>query len=249
MKRILLFLYLLLHLPVGGCVVFAQQYTGMTGLLHVPSAEMDTIENLRLGVHALPTEMMPDDMRFEGEKYASSNWYVSAMPLKWLEVGYSFTLMKFRKNLNKKSDEIGFYSKDRYFSLRLRPLNEGRYWPSVVIGGNDVIGQRDGDSYSFYFRNFYVAASKHIDLPFGVVGGHLAYRKWAKSYNSRWDGVVGGITLRPSVYSPLRAIAEYDGDGINIGADCVLFRYVQLQASLMKCRYLSVGAALRIDLK
>jgi hypothetical protein len=119
----------------------------------------------------------------------------------------------------------------------------------VVIGGNDVIGQRDGDSYSFYFRNFYVAASKHIDLPLGVVGGHLAYRKWAKSFNSRWDGVVGGITLRPSVYSPLRAIAEYDGEGVNIGADCVLFRYVQLQASLMHCRYLSAGASVRIELR
>lgn len=249
MKRRILSLLLLLLLPVGSCVVFAQQYTGMTGLLHVPSAEMDTIETLRLGVHAIPAEMMPDEMRFEGEKYASSSWYVSAMPLKWLEAGYSFTLMKFHRNLNKNSDEVGFYSKDRYFSLRLRPLKEGRYWPSVVIGGNDVIGQRDGDSESFYFRNFYVAASKHIDLPFGVLGGHLAYRKWAKSFNNRWDGVVGGITLRPSIYSPLRAIAEYDGDGINIGADCVLFRYVQLQASLMKCRYLSAGAAVRIELR
>lgn len=249
MKRRILSLLLLLLLPVGSCVVFAQQYTGMTGLLHVPSAEMDTIETLRLGVHAIPAEMMPDEMRFEGEKYASSSWYVSAMPLKWLEAGYSFTLMKFHRNLNKNSDEVGFYSKDRYFSLRLRPLKEGRYWPSVVIGGNDVIGQRDGDSESFYFRNFYVAASKHIDLPFGVLGGHLAYRKWAKSFNNRWDGVVGGITLRPSIYSPLRAIAEYDGDGINIGTDCVLFRYVQLQASLMKCRYLSAGAAVRIELR
>lgn len=248
MKKLLSMLLLLL-LPMGCSSIFAQQYTGMTGLLHVPSAEMDTIENLRLGVHAIPAEMMPDEMRFEGEKYASSSWYVSAMPLKWLEAGYNFTLMKFYRNLNKNSNEVGFYSKDRYFSVRLRPLNEGRYWPSVVIGGNDVIGQRDGDSQSFYFRNFYVAASKHIDLPFGEVGGHLAYRKWTKSFNSRWDGVVGGITLRPSVYSPLRAIAEYDGDGINIGTDCVLFRYVQLQASLMHCRYLSAGAAVRIELR
>ena len=213
MKKFLSLLLLLL-LPMANSYIIAQQYTGMTGLLHVPSAEMDTIVNFRLGVHAIPTDMMPDGIRFEGEKYASSNWYVSAMPLKWLEVGYSFTLMKFRKNLDKESDEIGFYSKDRYFSLHLRLLNEGRYWPSVVIGGNDVIGQRDGDSESFYFRNFYLATSKHLDLPFGVVGGHLTYRKWTRSYNSRWDGVVGGITLRPSIYSPLRAIAEYDGDGI-----------------------------------
>lgn len=247
-KSIFLPLLLLLLLPLGNHTVQAQQYTGMTGLLHAPSAEMDTIENARIGVHALPTYMMPDAMRFEGEKYASSNWYLSVMPFKWIELGYSFTLMKFRKNLKKKSEEIGFYSKDRYFSLRLRPLNEGHYWPSVVIGGNDVIGQRDGDSHSFYFRNFYVAASKHIDLPFGEVGAHLAYRKWAKSYNSRWNGVVGGITLRPAIYSPLRMIAEYDGNGINVGADCVLFRYVQLQMSLMQCRYLSLGGAIRIEL-
>ena len=248
MKKFLSLLLLLL-LPMANSYIIAQQYTGMTGLLHVPSAEMDTIVNFRLGVHAIPTDMMPDGIRFEGEKYASSNWYVSAMPLKWLEVGYSFTLMKYRKNLDKESDEIGFYSKDRYFSLHLRLLNEGRYWPSVVIGGNDVTGQRDGDSESFYFRNFYLATSKHLDLLFGVVGGHLTYRKWTRSYNSRWDGVVGGITLRPSIYSPLRAIAEYDGDGINIGADCMLFRYVLLQASLIKCRYLSVGGAIRIELK
>ena len=242
-------LFLLLLFTFVGSSVMAQQYTGMTGLLHVPSAEMDTIENLRFGVHLLPKYMMPDAIRFEGEKYASTNWYVSAMPLKWVEVGYSFTLMKFHKNLDKNSEETGFYSKDRYFSLRLRPLREGRYWPSVVIGGNDVIGQRDGDSYSFYFRNFYLAASKHVELPFGEVGGHLAYRYWTKSYNKRWNGVVGGLTFRPSIYRPLRFIAEYDGNGVNIGADCVLFRYVQLQASLMKCRYPSVGGALRIELK
>jgi hypothetical protein len=229
--------------------VSAQQYTGMTGLIHTPTADMDSAGTARIGMHYLPTAMMPDKFVFEGEKYASSSWYVSAMPLKWLEAGYNFTLMKFYRNLNKNSNEVGFYSKDRYFSVRLRPLSEGRYWPSVVIGGNDVIGQRDGDSYSFYFRNFYVAASKHIDLPFGEVGGHLAYRKWAKSFNNRWDGVVGGVTLRPSVYRPLRAIAEYDGESVNIGADCVLFRYVQLQASLMHCRYLSAGAAVRIESK
>lgn len=242
-------LFLLLLFTLVGSSVMAQQYTGMTGLLHVPSADMDTIETLRLGVHSLPIDMMPDAMLFEGDKYASSNWYVSATPFKWLEAGYSFTLMKFRKNLNRYSDDIGFYSKDRYFSLRLLPLREGRYWPSLVIGGNDVIGQRDGDSESFYFRNLYVAASKHVEVPFGEVGGHLVYRKWIKSYNRRWNGVVGGITFHPRFYTPLRVVAEYDGEGVNIGADCVLFRYVQLQASLIKCRYPSAGAAIRIELR
>lgn len=246
MKKIFAFLLLLCTFATNS---FAQLYTGMNGLIHVPSAEMDTIETLRFGVHALPKDMMPNHMIFEGEKYNSSNWYISATPLKWVEVGYSFTLMKFRKNLNKNSDEIGFYSKDRYFSLRFRPLCESRYLPSLVVGGNDVLGQRDGDSKSFYFRNFYVAASKHFQCSLGEIGTHLAYRKFTKSYNSRWNGAVGGITFRPSIYSPLRIISEFDGNGVNIGTDCVLFRYVQLQASLIKGRYPSVGGALRIELR
>lgn len=241
--------WLLLLVLLSAMDIRAQQYTGLNGLLHVPSAEMDSVETLRFGMHALPEDMMPDEMRFDGDKYASSSWYVSAMPMKWLEVGYCFTLMKFRKNLDKKSEDVGFYSKDRYFSVRVQPLREGRYLPSVVIGGNDVLGQRDGDSRSFYFRNFYVAASKHLNLPFGILGGHLAYRRWTKSYNNRWNGVLGGITFRPSAYRPLRVVTEYDGNGMNIGADCVMFRYVQLQASLMKCRYPSAGIAVRIELR
>lgn len=249
MRKAMGWLVLLLVMDIHN--LHAQQYTGMHGLLHVPSAEMDTVACLRIGVQSLPKEMMPDDiyLRIDGQKYASSNWYISATPLKWLEVGYSFTLMKFHKNLDSKSKDIGFYSKDRYFSVRLRPLNESRYLPSIVIGGNDVLGQRDGRSHSFYFRNFYVAATKHLSVPFGEFGGHLAYRRWVKAYNNRWNGIVGGITFRPLVYNPLRFVTEYDGSGFNIGADCVLFRYVQLQASLIKFRSLSVGGAVRIELE
>ncbi len=247
MKKIfVLGVFILLFIASGN--VCAQQYTGMNGLLHVPSAEMDSAGSTHVGGHALPKYMMPDRMQFEGKKYASSNWYLSATPLKWLEVGYSFTLMKFHKN-KKKNEKVGFYSKDRYFSVRIQPLYEGRYWPAVVIGGNDVWGQRDGDSKSFYFQNFYVAATKHFDLSVGEAGVHLAYRKWRKSFNKRWNGPVGGLTFRPSFYPPLRLITEYDGDGVNLGADCLLLKYIQLQASLMDCKYLSAGAGVRIPLK
>lgn len=246
MKKLFARLMLLL---VVAAPCYAQQYTGMNGLIHVPSAEMDTIENLRIGVHALPKRMMPNAMMLHGEKYASSNWYISAMPLKWMEVGYSFTLMKFYKNLDPRTGKEGFYSKDRYFSLRLRPLCESRYLPAFVVGCNDLLGQKEGNSNSFYFRNFYVAASKHFPLSFGEVGTHLVYRKWVKSYNSRWNGVVGGITFRPAFFNPLRLIAEYNASGINIGADCVLLRYLLLQAALIEGREFSVGAAVRIELR
>lgn len=224
-------------LPVG-----AQQYTGMSGLIHVPSAEMEPAGSVRVGMQALPKNMMPDGMVLEGEKYASTSWYLSATPLRWFEIGYDFTLMKFRKNM-KKGAEVGYYSKDRYFSLRIQPLYEGRYWPAIVVGGNDVWGQRDGDSKSFYFRNFYLAATKHFQFSFGTLGAHLAYRYWTKDYNSKWKGVVGGITFRPSFYDRLRFVAEYDGAGVNVGVDCTLLRHVQLQAALVRGTSFTAGVA------
>ena len=226
----------------------AQQYTGMSGLIHVPSADMDSAGTARLGMHALPKEMMPDAFRFEGEKYATSSWYLSYTPVKWVEIGYTFTLMRFRRGLDV-SQPAGFYSKDRYFSLKVQPIQEKEWWPSVAVGGNDVWGQHDGESGSFYFRNFYAASSKHVWLGnVAVVGAHLAYRKWAKDYNHKWEGLVGGLTVQPQFYEPLRFIGEYDGHSLNVGADCYLFRFLLLQASLMQGKYLSGGVCLKLDL-
>ena len=144
---------------------------------------------------------------------------------------------------------MGFYSKDRYFSARIQPIREAQWWPSIVIGGQDVVGSGDkGESKSNYYRNFYVAASKHYELLGQLVGAHLAYRKWKLDCNDKWNGVVGGLTFQHSFYKPLRLIGEYDGDGVNVGADCTLFRYVMLQASLQKCKYFSGGVCLRVPL-
>lgn len=225
----------------------AQQYTGMSGLIHTPTADMDSACTVRVGMHAINKHMTPDAFVFEGSKYNTSSWYLSVTPLRWMEIGYNFTLMKFHRNLDPKAP-TGFYSKDRYFSLKLQPINEDRWWPSIAIGGNDVWGQHDGESGSFYFRNFYGAASKHFDVGALIIGTHVAYRKWERDYNHQWEGVVGGITLQPTIYKPLRLIGEYDGNGINVGADCCLFRYLLLQLSLQQGKYVSGGACFTMKL-
>ena len=42
-------------------------------------------------------------------------------------------------------DGHGYEEKDRYFSLKLLPLKEGKWYPAIAIGCNDV-----SDSYSFF---------------------------------------------------------------------------------------------------
>ena len=238
---------LLMLLAATPLTTKAQQYTGMEGLIHVPTADMDSALSVRLGGHFLNKEFTPDKFRFEGEKYNTGSFHMSITPFKWIELGYTITMMKFHKDRDKEK-KTGFYSKDRYFSLRLQPIREKKWWPSVVVGANDFWGQDDGQSRSFYFRNYYMALSKHYDLWNQTLGLHVAYRHWAKDYNSKWNGPVGGLTFQPSFAKELRLIGEYDGDGVNVGADYLLLKHVLIQAAMQRGRYFSGGLCLRLNL-
>ena len=231
-------------------VAIAQQYSGMEGLIHVPSAEMDSAGVARIGLHYVDQHMIPDAiiLKPENTKFNSLTNYLSITPFSWIEIGYGYTLWKFHKDKNP-SNDIGFYAKDRYFSLRLQPLREGRYWPSVVVGGQDVWGSSEnGESSSNYYRNFYGAVTKHFDFGAGQLGAHLVYRHWYRDYNHRWNGVVGGLTFRPAFYSSLRFIGEWDGTEVNLGADCTIYKYFLLQASLQDFKHFSGGLCFRIGL-
>ena len=228
--------------------ISAQQYYGMEGLINIPSADMDTVPVAHVGAHYLNERMIPDVMTLDGEKYNSWTNYLTVQPFRWIEVGYGYTLQKFHWNDNP-TERVGFYSKDRYFSMRIQPLRENKWCPSIVVGGQDAWGSKDkGHSNSNFYRNFYFAVSKHQDISGQKLGIHLAYRHFKKDYNSKWNGIVGGLTLQPSFYRPLRFIGEYDGDCVNVGADCILWRYLMLQASLQNYQYFSGGVCLRVPL-
>lgn len=239
--------FVALFLLTLALVVRGQQYLGHPGLIHVPTADMDTVGVARVGAHYIPKEMMPDRMTLDGEKFNSFTNYLSITPFRWIQISYGYTLWKFHQN-QKRQNKVGFFSKDRYFSLRLQPLREGKWWPSVVIGSNDVLGSRDGESSSNYYRNYYVAASKHFNLGGHIIGGHLAYRYWTKDFNHKWNGVVGGITYQPSFYQPLRVMCEWDGNEVNIGVDCRLFKYFLVQCALLDWRRFNAGLCLYIPL-
>lgn len=243
MKKILLTAMLCCSLSLG-----AQQYVGMAGLIHVPTADLDSAGVARIGAHYVPKAIMPDEMRLDGEKFNSLTNYLSITPFSWIEVGYGYTLWRMHRNRDP-SQKTGFYSKDRYFSISIRPVKEGRWWPSVVIGGNDVWGSGEkGASGSNFYRNFYLALSKHIDVSGQSLGLHVTYRKWKKDGNRKWDGVVGGVTLQPSFYRQLRFIGEWTGNEVNLGVDCRVLKYILLQASMIDCRYPTGGLCVYIPL-
>lgn len=229
----------------------AQQYTGMSGLIHVPTAEMDKEGDARIGVHFLNKETIPNASVFysNGQKYHTFSHYLSLTPFSWMEVGYTCTLL--RKKSNPSDSSIGHYSqKDRYFSLKLRPLKEGKWWPAIAVGCNDFwdSSSLSGEGGEFYFGNVYVTAGKHIDIGLHEIGMHVAYRHYRRNYNKKWNGVTGGITYRPSFAKNLRVIAEYTGNEINMGTDCLLWKHLLLQASLQDGKYISGGVCFQLNL-
>ena len=249
-KRILNIILLLMAVTL----VHAQQYTATEGLLHVPSADMDSAGVIRVGAHYMPKVMMPESMTCDGEKFNSASYYLSFTPFEWVQVSVTGVLWKLHKDGS--SDEVGYNGKDRHFSARLRPLKEGKYWPSVVIGSDDLWGSGDdGKTGSGYFRNYYLTATKHFDLGGNLIGTHLGYRKWKRDYNRKWDGLIGGLTFQPAFYRHLRVIAEWTGNEVNAGADCRIplpfagpNTAILLQAGLLNARDFFCGLSLAIDL-
>lgn len=229
----------------------AQLYTGLSGLIHTPSADMNEEGTARIGGYFMNSHFTPDVdfFYYEGEKFNTADFFLSVVPFSWMEIGYTFTL---QKSQLEGYDSPKYNQKDRYFSLKLRPLKEGKYWPAIVVGGNDIIGSpgrwHNGEYNHGYFSNYYVAATKHFTPAGQRIGVNMAYRHYFSASCKKWKGIVGGLTWQPSFAPTLRTIAEYTGDGFNVGADCLLWKHLFLQVTLQDGRHFSGGACYQVNL-
>lgn len=221
---------------------WAQGTLGMSGLLTVPSATMLSEGDAEVSSWFLSKHLTPD----KPWNYNTCNLAFSITPFWWMEMGYAMTFMRNSEHGKKLAD------KDRSLSLKFNPLREGKWWPAVAIGGNDVLGsnfkfrgENDGNS---YYSNAYIALSKHFMLWNQELGAHLSYRYCFTKACKSWQGVVGGITFRPSFYRDLRFVAEYTSREVNIGIDCLIWKHFFVQVALARCKYFSGGLAYRVNL-
>ena len=245
MKRIALVTAFLFTLPFAA---HAQQFLGTSGLLHVPSAEMHHEGDAFLGIHYLDKHMTPDTgFMYLGEKYNTFDYYVSLAPFKWVEVSYVCV----ERAHSMSHGEITKWGKDRSASFKVRPLEEGRYWPALAIGCNDFatsVFKKDRTDVQLYFMNVYLAATKHFSFGGNEVGVTLAYRHYLRGYNAKWNGLVGGVTFRPAFFPQARVVAEYTGNEFLMGMDVLLWRHLRLQAGVKDFKYMHAGLALQFNL-
>ena len=224
-------------IPLWG---WAQDYHGTTGLLQVPSAETDSAGTFRGGVHFLHRAFLPAQMPNKN----TMGYTIGLTAWRWLEMSYSAALLYMHKNRDKE-EEMGYYNEDRRVNVKVMPLYEGRWWPAIALGMDDVgrfdrIGTNKANN---YFQNIYGVMTKHFDIRGWELGAHLAYRYYTKDVNKDRRGVAGGLTVRPAFYRSLRFIAEWDGAGVNVGADVLLWRHLFIQAALVHGRGFTGGVS------
>lgn len=203
--------------------VYSQPVAGTTGLLNIPTAEMQTDGTFFTGVNYLPQAVTPDFFN-----YNTGNYYFNITFLPFLEVCYKLTLLKVNNNK---------FNQDRSVMVRGRLFKEGKYHPSLVFGINDIYST---GSENQYFNKGYWVFTKNIKsshLNVSLSAGQQANPKnitFAKGY-------FGGVSLSPTGLDWLHLMAEYDSRNFNTGASLLLFKHLKLYAFAFDMQYLTGG--------
>lgn len=236
----------------------AQLTNGVTGLLHMPSADMQRDGTLMIGGNFLNRHNLPNDFWWG---YNSYNYFLNVTFFKRLEIAYVCTLFKGKKE-NSYWPEITwgkFVNQDRHFAARLQVLREGEWWkymPAVVLGVNDPTTGSGGDYTNMavegngngYFNRMYLAMTKHFDVRVGELGVHAAWL-----YNRRTDyplnGPAVGVNFKPAFHKELNLIAEYDSKTVNVGFTYSMWSdHFNLLFELQDGKYVSAGLVYKVNL-
>lgn len=211
---------------------FSQNTGGSTGLLNIPSAEMQKDGTFYLGGNFLPNAITPDPFNYD-----TGNYFLNITFLPFLEFTYCSTLMKFEGNLNQ----------DRAFGVRLRLLKETKYLPAIVTGGSDLYSSSGGIG-SRYFNSVYLAATKHfscnpIEIGLTAGGGNGGVR------NQNYNGFFCGLSISPSNNPHLKFLLVYDSNVFSPGIECTVWEKLHLFYEAYQFRYSTAGVSLKFDLK
>ena len=239
----------------------AQFTHGTTGLLEMPTADMQKDKTFMLGGGYLDNTVTP--MRWN---YNTWNYYLNVTIFPWLEVAYTCTIFNEWVGANK---EVHMRNQDRNYSARLRLWKEGwwKSWtPQIVLGANDLgtssedgLGSGDGTNGNGFWNRYYLAVTKHVDFQkVGTLGVHVAYL-----YNNRIDNPINGPALGanfrfalPSgsfwhqAVNGINLMAEYDSKDFNIGGSYSVWKdRINAFFELSHCKHPSAGISFKICLK
>jgi len=215
--------------------ISGQSLPGPTGLLNIPSADMQKDGTFFSGLNYLNKNYLNS---YGENKYNCLAYYFDMTFLPFLEINFRSTRLQ--------NKEGSGYTVDRMFSGRLRLLKEKKYFPSFVIGGNDLYTSSSGNG-NQYFGALYAVFTKHLNIYKSDLGLTIGYGIDAFR-NNQIKGFFAGISFRPSFLKELSIIIEHDTMCFNTGATLLLFNHLYLFAIAQGMEVFSGGIAYRIYL-
>lgn len=178
------------------------------------------------GGNYLPDGMTPFN-------FNTGNYFVNMTFLSFVELSYRCTLLKTRRYDGKR----GYFQQDRSMTARIRPLKEGKYRPSLVIGVDDPF-KNTGTN---YFATVYGALTKGFSIAQGdrlaVTAGYYI----PLNDHSIKDGPFGGISYSPTFCREMTVMAEYDSEGFNVGAAARLWKHFSIHVFTREFNSISGG--------
>jgi hypothetical protein len=214
-----------------------QTLLGTTGYLNIPTADMQEDGTFFLGGSYIDNTYIDN---YGGGDHNALTYYLNLTFLPFFEASFGSTRL-----LNLDSDRN---TMDRRFSFRLRPLRERKYIPAIVIGAHDVYTSVSKDlETNQYFSSLYIVATKNIPVKGSEFGVTLGYGMNAFS-NNQFLGLFGGVSFSPGFYRPMKFIAEYDGEHLNVGVNAMFFKHLFVYAMVQEISHFSGGIAYHVYL-
>jgi len=222
MKKILAIYILLLGFVTNS---HAQTAIGTTGLINIPTADMQHDGTFMGGATFLPDSYLSDRFNFNTGMY-----YINFTPFKWAEITLRETLFKGRQQFSSgTTGDVGYYFQDRSYTVRIAPLFwvKNKWIPKLVIGTNDPWSDNGGS----YYSCIYGVATEHFHInKIGDISASFGYFKslgdcFGENNTKTYSGIFGGISYTPAFWDKLMLCADYDTQGFNIGANVRLFNH------------------------
>lgn len=268
--------WILVMLFLSANPVKAQSVYGSTGLLRIPTANMQRDKTFMFGANMIDVNTLSHYWTRSEYHPHTFNYFVNVTILPWLEVAYTCTLVKGIHGSTYWPERTWgkFVNQDRAFSARLRLWKEGwwKEWtPQVVLGtvdpgshslngGGDIDFGGGSSGNHNYLTRYYVAATKHLDFDrVGELGIHAAFVMGRAMGEEEFQGPAVGANFRfhlpessflNKAVNGLDLIAEYDACTINCGLKYSVWKdRINAVVELNEGRYWSTGIYFKVCLK
>lgn len=252
----------------------AQTTTGTTGLLFMPTAEMQKDKTFLFGGNYLNTHHLSTHFHSNEVNY-TFNYYINITFFPWLEVGYTCTLVHADHGSTYFPESVwgSFPNQDRAFNGKLRLWKEGwwKNWTPQIVFGIDDAGSHEAygggeitsgntSSSNNYGTRYYLAATKHWGFKgVGELGSHIAYihgkAKGIPEYKRPAAGVnfqfsLDGEEFYKKALNGMNVMAEYDARTFNLGFNYGFWKErINITCAWNECKYFSGGIFFKVHLK